>query len=121
MARSFAVLIGVVVMVVRQWYGLLLCCVAMVMAVYRYKLVLGNQKGKGWWSSPIHPNATQKSIKDNNPGCPDDGCVNFKRPHDCVLRAAVGVPAQRLNGIDFRCCTLLAGCWCMVGLARQDH
>jgi len=42
--------------------------------VWPYKLVLGKQNGKGWWTGPVHPNASQASIKDNDPGCPD-GCV----------------------------------------------
>jgi len=43
--------------------------------VWPFKLVLGKQGGKGWWSSPVHPNATQSSIKNNNPGCSETGCV----------------------------------------------
>ena len=43
--------------------------------VWPYKLVLGGQGGKGWWSSPFHPNATQSNHMDNNPGCPKDGCI----------------------------------------------
>ena len=26
--------------------------------------------GQGWWTGPVHPNASQASIKDNDPGCP---------------------------------------------------
>lgn len=44
--------------------------------VWPYKVVRGKQQGKGWWVNPVHPNATQNSIKDNNPGCPGDiGCL----------------------------------------------
>jgi hypothetical protein len=42
--------------------------------VWPHKLVNGAQMGKGWWTSPIHPNASQSSIKNNNPGCPN-GCL----------------------------------------------
>lgn len=43
--------------------------------VWPHKLVTGKQGGKGWWTGPVHPNASQPSIKDNNPGCSEAGCV----------------------------------------------
>merc|ERR1711991_410615 len=37
-----------------------------------YKLVMGKQGGKGWWSAAMHPNKT--SPKNDDKGCPS-GCV----------------------------------------------
>ena len=42
--------------------------------VWPHKLVNGKQGGKGWWTGPVHPNASQLKIKDDDPGCPN-GCV----------------------------------------------
>lgn len=39
-----------------------------------YKLVIGDQDGKGVHAGPVHPNATKK-IKNNDPGCGKHGCV----------------------------------------------
>jgi len=49
--------------------------------MWPYKLVQGSQGGKGWWTSPIHPNASQPSIKDSDAGCP-------KAPTGCVFNIA---------------------------------
>lgn len=42
--------------------------------LWPHKLVMGRQGGKGWWTGPIHPNATSAHARIVDPGCPD-GCV----------------------------------------------
>jgi hypothetical protein len=42
--------------------------------LWPHKLVMGTQGLKGWWTAPIHPNATSAHAQIHDPGCPD-GCV----------------------------------------------
>jgi arylsulfatase A-like enzyme len=66
--------------------------------LWPYKLVLGSQGGKGWWSSPFHPNATQKDLKDNDKGCPADGCLfNIEEDPSEYVDLSVSLPSMKAN------------------------
>ena len=44
--------------------------------VWPYKLVNGKQQGKGWWSAPVHPNASHDSgDKDTDAGKSSHYCT----------------------------------------------
>jgi len=66
--------------------------------VWPYKLVLGSQGGKGWWSSPVHPNATQGPGMDTDAGCPKDGCVfNIATDPSEYVDLSASLPAVKAN------------------------
>lgn len=45
-----------------------------VLIQWPYKVVLGQQKGKGWWTGKVHPNASYPNITNSDAGCPT-GCL----------------------------------------------
>ena len=79
--------------------------------VWPYKLVEGKQGGKGWWSAPVHPNASHDSgDKDTDAGCPN-GCVfNIEADPSEYTDLSQSLPAVKAN-LTAALATVMAGAY----------